>query len=206
MLEAVEESGDDNIVSWLLGSKSFKVHDVDLFTAAILPHFFQQTKYKSFQRQLNMWGFVRILTGPSAGGYNHDLFVRGREGLCKNMKRIKIKGSPEKRLKPIRCSNTRILSPRMPNFALNKSKEQSMPFRSQTSDENPSTNSSRVFLATCMGSVTKNLFDDIDQSESSSLSSFDDFELDLMFIEPLPLDSWQDGACDILEGLSTLVD
>ena len=36
-----------------------------------------------------MWGFVRILEGPSAGGYSHDLFVRGQEDLCKQMKRVK---------------------------------------------------------------------------------------------------------------------
>ncbi|KAG7354531.1 hypothetical protein IV203_003887 [Nitzschia inconspicua] len=153
-----------------------------------------------------MWGFVRILTGPSAGGYSHDLFVRGREGLCQNMKRIKIKGSPEKRLKPIRCPNTRILSPKMSIFLLNKSKEQSMPFRSQRSDENPSTSSTIAFFATCMGSVTKNLFEELDPSESSSLSSFNDFELNVLFIAPWPLYSWKDGACDMLEGLSTLVD
>jgi hypothetical protein len=52
------------------------------------------------------WGFLRILKGPGAGGYTHEYFVRGQVDLCKKMKRIKVKGSPEKRLKPIRCPKT----------------------------------------------------------------------------------------------------
>jgi hypothetical protein len=35
----------------LLRTQSFKVHDIDEFTDVILPQFFEQTKYKSFQRQ-----------------------------------------------------------------------------------------------------------------------------------------------------------
>jgi hypothetical protein len=59
-----------------------------------------------FPFNLLQWGFVRILKGPEAGGYTHEYFVRGQVDLCKKMKRIKVKGSPEKRLKPIRCPKT----------------------------------------------------------------------------------------------------
>ena len=53
----------------------------------ILPSFFSQTKYRSFQRQLNMWHFKRIPCGPYKGGFIHPLFQRGRKDLCSKMSR-----------------------------------------------------------------------------------------------------------------------
>jgi len=39
-----------------------------------------------------MWGFERLLSGPSKGGYSHTNFVRGQAALCLRMQRVKIKG------------------------------------------------------------------------------------------------------------------
>lgn len=38
-------------------------------------------------------GFQRITRGNDAGGYYHELFLRGKEFLCKQMSRTKIKGT-----------------------------------------------------------------------------------------------------------------
>lgn len=51
MLEAAEMEGFANIVSWLPDRCSFRVHKVEVFVRDIMPRFFRQTKYKSFQRQ-----------------------------------------------------------------------------------------------------------------------------------------------------------
>ena len=63
LLTKAEESGDDHIVSWLPGGKAFKVHKKVEFTNTILPTLFNATKYKSFQRNLNLWGFDTITEG-----------------------------------------------------------------------------------------------------------------------------------------------
>lgn len=97
MLEAAEKSGFAAIVSWLPDENSFKVHLPDVFVDRIMPLYFKQTKYKSFQRQLNMWGFERLLAGAEKGGYQHEFFVRGKPSLCRHMKRLKIKGTGTKR-------------------------------------------------------------------------------------------------------------
>jgi hypothetical protein len=94
MLETAEKEGFDSIVSWLPDTPgSFRVHEPDYFFSAVMPRYFKQTKYKSFQRQLNIYGFERILFGPGRGGYQHTFFVRGKPSLCRHMIRVKIKRS-----------------------------------------------------------------------------------------------------------------
>ena len=48
------------IVSWMPHGKAFKVHNPTDFVNYIMPQFFSQSKYTSFQRQLNMYGFQRF--------------------------------------------------------------------------------------------------------------------------------------------------
>ncbi|CAJ1934582.1 unnamed protein product [Cylindrotheca closterium] len=94
MLDTVEKEGNASIISWLPGhpQDTFKVHDKDIFTEQVMPRFFNQTKFKSFLRQLNLWGFERILkSGDRYGGYRHSLFIKNRPDLCIHMKRVKIK-------------------------------------------------------------------------------------------------------------------
>ena len=82
----------DSIVSWLPCGKMFQVHDQIRFEKLIAPLYFDQHQYKSFQRQLNIYGFQRVDRGPCKGAYFHDQFVRGKPDLCHNMVRTKIKG------------------------------------------------------------------------------------------------------------------
>lgn len=93
MLELAEDRGDEAIVSWLPCGKAFRVHARESFENGMMRDFFNQTKYKSFQRQLNLWGFQRITdaNNPNKGGYLHPLFVKNRRELCPCMTRQKIK-------------------------------------------------------------------------------------------------------------------
>ena len=87
MLQKCASEGNENIVSWVSEGRAFKVHNVPDFVSKILPLYFKQSKYKSFQRQLNLWGFERILTGSDKGAYHHPLFLQQRPGLCSRLKR-----------------------------------------------------------------------------------------------------------------------
>ena len=51
MLELADREGFSEVVSWLPDGKSFKVYNPRTFVKDIMPNFFQQSKYKSFQRQ-----------------------------------------------------------------------------------------------------------------------------------------------------------
>jgi hypothetical protein len=68
MLEEMENSLEESkIVSWFPDGKTFRVHDPLGFTKRIIPSWFKHTCYKSFQRQLHLYGFRRIQKGPRKG-------------------------------------------------------------------------------------------------------------------------------------------
>lgn len=92
LLEQVDKTGDNAIISWLPGGKAFKVHKKEEFCNDVMPAFFNSSKYKTFQRSLNLWGFESVVRGPEKGACYHRYFVRGHPDLCKNMMRVKIKG------------------------------------------------------------------------------------------------------------------
>jgi HSF-type DNA-binding len=59
--------------------------------------FFSQSKYASFQRQLNLYGFSRMTHGVDKGAYWHDCFVRHDREKVRGMIRRKIKGTRVRR-------------------------------------------------------------------------------------------------------------
>ena len=86
MLTMVNQTGQEDIVSWLPGGKGFKVHKKAEFCRDIMPVYFNSNKYKTFQRSLNLWGFESISKGGDRGACFHALFLQNQPDLCKNMK------------------------------------------------------------------------------------------------------------------------
>ncbi|KAL7542825.1 hypothetical protein ACHAXR_012177 [Thalassiosira sp. AJA248-18] len=99
MLDQVKEEGQESIVSWLPHGRAFKIHQPKVFAATIMTRFFNQSKYTSFQRQLNLYGFSRCCRGRDAGAYHHPFFLRGKQTLSKNIVRTKIKGNGHKTMR-----------------------------------------------------------------------------------------------------------
>ena len=46
-------------VTWLPHGRAFRIHDKIKFMRELVPLFFNQTKIRSFNRQLHLWGFRR---------------------------------------------------------------------------------------------------------------------------------------------------
>ena len=93
LMEVLNRPDLAEIIEWMPHGRSFLVKQPKTFASQVLPRFFKQTKFLSFTRQLNLWGFKRITRGKDQGAYYHEIFLRGRPHLAMRMKRQKIKGT-----------------------------------------------------------------------------------------------------------------
>jgi hypothetical protein len=93
MLENAEKDGLERIVSWVQRGTAFKVHDTREFVRRIMPLYFDQTKYESFRRQLNLYEFSRC---SSKGVYFHQMFVQSDPSLCQNINRPKCRSRSQR--------------------------------------------------------------------------------------------------------------
>lgn len=93
MLDQIEEDGLASVISWQPHGRCFVVHDQKRFASDVMVKYFRQTKFASFQRQLNLYGFNRLTSGRDKGGYYNELFLRSKRFLCHRIQRIKIKGT-----------------------------------------------------------------------------------------------------------------
>lgn len=59
MLEESPKRGFEDVIAWQPGGESFRVFKPDRFAAEIAGDFFALRKYKSFLRQLNIYGYVQ---------------------------------------------------------------------------------------------------------------------------------------------------
>ena len=76
-----------DIIAWMPHGRSWRVLKPREFEVRVLPTFFEHSKFSSFIRQANGWGFRRITQGRDRNSYYHELFLRGLPHLCKQMKR-----------------------------------------------------------------------------------------------------------------------
>lgn len=67
-----------SVISWNSSGTAFHVRDVDTFSEETLTKYYRHSKFSSFQRQLNLYSFRKIVKGPDAGGYAHPMFHRDR--------------------------------------------------------------------------------------------------------------------------------
>ena len=61
--------------------------------------YFNGTKFNSFRRQLQIYGFrfIKDKSSPDHGSYVHPFFLKGKTELCSKMVRQKIKGNKKLR-------------------------------------------------------------------------------------------------------------
>ena len=85
MLEHAKKENFQHIVSWVKDGSAFKVHSSRAFVEKMMPNYFDQTKYESFRRQLNLYGFSRVNRGADRGVVTHPYFIEGARWLCGNV-------------------------------------------------------------------------------------------------------------------------
>jgi hypothetical protein len=92
MLEAIQQDGLEDVISWQPHGRCFILRKPKEFIR-MLPKYFKISKLASFQRQLNLYGFQRLTCGEDRGGYYHELFLHNRVFLAHSIQRCKVKGT-----------------------------------------------------------------------------------------------------------------
>ncbi|XP_068199422.1 heat shock factor protein 2 isoform X2 [Antennarius striatus] len=100
----VEDSDTNECICWSQEGNSFLVLDEQRFAKEILPKLFKHNNMASFIRQLNMYGFRKVIhidtgivkqekSGPIE--FQHPYFTHGRDELLENIKRKVSNTRPE---------------------------------------------------------------------------------------------------------------
>ncbi|XP_016378533.1 heat shock factor protein 1-like [Sinocyclocheilus rhinocerous] len=92
----VEDPDTDPLICWSPSGNSFHVFDQGRFSKEVLPKYFKHNNMASFVRQLNMYGFRKVVHIEQGGlvkpekddtEFQHPYFIRGQEHLLENIKR-----------------------------------------------------------------------------------------------------------------------
>ena len=93
LFQILDDPESVDIITWLPDGMAWCVLNSDAFSIKLAPRYFQnQTKFASFMRQVNGWGFKRLHTSRGSDSkmsrvYYHELFVRDRPDLVHQMSR-----------------------------------------------------------------------------------------------------------------------
>jgi hypothetical protein len=88
MLEEAEKNDQEHVLSFSPCGRAFAIHQPRKFMEVIMPRYFGTTRMSSFQRQLQIYGFRRVVTeGRDKGSYYHEFFLKGQEELALKIKR-----------------------------------------------------------------------------------------------------------------------
>ncbi|KAL7465373.1 hypothetical protein ACHAXS_005695 [Conticribra weissflogii] len=85
LMEVLANREISDIITWLPHGKGFIILQKRKFAAEVMPLYFKHSKFTSFTRKLNRWGFTRITRGPETGAYYHKFFQRDNHLLCMQM-------------------------------------------------------------------------------------------------------------------------
>ncbi|XP_003417218.1 heat shock factor protein 4 isoform X2 [Loxodonta africana] len=92
----VGDPGTDHLIRWSPSGTSFLVSDQNRFAKEVLPQYFKHSNMASFVRQLNMYGFRKVVSIEQGGllrperdhvEFQHPSFVRGHEQLLERVRR-----------------------------------------------------------------------------------------------------------------------
>ncbi|XP_068956500.1 heat shock factor protein 3-like isoform X1 [Petaurus breviceps papuanus] len=92
----VDDSNTDDVIGWSRNGHTFSVLDEQKFSKELLPKYFKHNNLSSFVRQLNMYGFRKVVAVESgmvfpekntAIEFQHMFFKQGEANLLENIKR-----------------------------------------------------------------------------------------------------------------------
>ncbi|CAM9698083.1 unnamed protein product, partial [Ectocarpus sp. 12 AP-2014] len=98
------------IVTWTSTGTAFGILDNAAFGQDVLSSYFKHNKFSSFQRQLNLYGFRKIVKGRESGCYMHPMFLRDRPDLLSEVRRGVVPPCPPEYTRKVYGSGPRFMN------------------------------------------------------------------------------------------------
>lgn len=89
--QLVDDHTIDDVISWNNDGSTFVVWNPTVFAKDLLPKYFKHNNFSSFVRQLNTYGFRKVV--PDRWEFSNECFRQGEKRLLREIQRRKISSS-----------------------------------------------------------------------------------------------------------------